>query len=158
MLTRPQVIEALRRTIAQDLAAVAKMTAAARAEATSQESKAENKYDTRATEASYLAAGQGRRLESLRSLDAWLAQLDPEAGHERVALGALVRLVEPPKPDRWVLLAPTGGPTVTVRGATVMLLSLDSPLGEALDDAEPDEVVEVDSPQGLRQLRVDLVG
>lgn len=155
--TKSEVVAALRETVAKDAAAVAQMTAAARSEATSSESKAENKYDTRATEASYLAAGQGRRLEGLRHLATWLEALDPEADHDRVALGALVGLVEAGC-ERWVLIGPTGGPRVSVRDVDVLLLSLDSPLGEALDEAETDEIIEVDSPRGVRKLRIVHLG
>ncbi|MEO0606041.1 MAG: GreA/GreB family elongation factor [Myxococcota bacterium] len=157
MPTKDAVIAALREATARDLAAVAEGTAHARAEATSAESKAENKYDTRATEASYLAAGQGRRLEGLRHLVGWLDQLDPAAVHDDVGMGALVELSEAGRPTRWVLVGPTGGPVVNVEGVEVMLLSLDSPLGEALDEAEPDEVVEVDSPRGVRRLRITTI-
>ncbi|MEM6930792.1 MAG: GreA/GreB family elongation factor [Myxococcota bacterium] len=158
MPTKDAVIAALREAIARDLTAVAEGTAHARAEATSAESKAENKYDTRATEASYLAAGQGRRLEGLRHVAGWLDQLDPSAVREDVGMGALVELAEAGRPPRWVLVGPTGGSTVRVEGVPVMLLSLDSPLGEALDEAEPDEVVEVDSPRGVRRLRIVTIG
>ncbi|MEN0063903.1 MAG: transcription elongation factor GreAB [Myxococcota bacterium] len=156
-LSKRDVVEALRKTIADRLRSAAQMTADARAEATAEESRAENKYDTRATEASYLAAGQGRRLESLRTLAAWLEGLDPQARHAEVGVGALVGLTEPGRPPQWVLVGPTGGPSVEVDGQTVLLSSLASPLGEALDEAEAGDGIEVDSPRGIRRLRVDQV-
>ena len=153
-MNKRAVIDALRQGIDADLEALANVTADARDEATGSESKAEDKYDTRATEASYLAAGQGRRLLATRQLAAWLDEVSPTAAPPRVTTGALVELTPPRGPTRWVLVGPVGGPRVTVDGQVVSLISLQSPLGEELEDAEPGDVVEIDSPRGPMELRV----
>ena len=56
------VIEALHVAAAHALETAEQAQAIAQSEATSPESKAEGKYDTRATEASYLARGQAEGL------------------------------------------------------------------------------------------------
>ena len=153
-MTKGAVIAAFQAEVGAQLEAVARVTADARGEATGSESKAEGKYDTRATEASYLAAGQGRRLAALRQLAAWLDQLehseDSGASHA-VQVGSLVLLTGAGGADgveRWVLVGPVGGPSVEVHGTTVQLVSLASPLGASLEDAEAGDELELESPRG----------
>ncbi len=136
------------------LDALARVTADARDEAAGGgESKAEGKYDTRATEASYLAAGQGQRLADLKALAEWLDALDPAVALPVVAPGALVEL------DRggeaaWVLVGPQGGHRVNVDGAEVLLVSADSPLGQVLAGLAPGDAEEVDTPRGVQVVEV----
>ena len=134
---RTRVLEVLRAHLEQELATLSRMTEMARDEATSAESRPENQYDTRALEASYLAAGQGERLADLRRLAAWV---DTQHGrtYEQVQAGALAGLSD----GSWLLMAPRGGITVEVDGVAVRLVSAVSPLGESLcglsvgDDAD----------------------
>ena len=99
---RAVLIAQIRAQIDAQLAGVAAMTAAARDEATASESRPENQYDTRALEASYLAAGQGQRLAELKALRQWAEHLSDAAPDEPVAtqgcfvalrLGGQARLV-----------------------------------------------------------------
>lgn len=120
---------ALRDAVARDLAATVRMANDARDEATGTESRAENVYDTRATEASYLAAGQGRRLVGLPALLTWLEQLDGSVRHDEVVPGALVALRRGTVTE-WALVGVDTGPTVVVGGVEVRLLSERSPAGE----------------------------
>src|SRR5882724_7954462 len=66
----------------------------ARDEATNEESRAENKYDTRGQEAAYLAAGQAKLATEIDESIAQFAALAlPDFGAgDAVALGALVEL------------------------------------------------------------------
>lgn len=147
------VIDAFREQVTQHLVALARVTADARSEATGGESKAEGKYDTRAIEASYLAAGQGRRLDALKRLAAWLARAGAAERCSVVGEGALVGLAD----GRWLLVGPAGGARVSVGDQMVALISLQSPLGEELDGAEHGDVVELELPRGLVPVRVDSV-
>jgi transcription elongation GreA/GreB family factor len=150
---KERVLAALRDASARELAAAARMTEAAREEATGSESRAENQYDTRATEASYLAAGQGRRWADLRAFADWLEQVDPRAAAPRVGLGALVGVWRAGATE-WVLVAPEGGRSVVVDGVEVRLVSARSPAGEVLEGLEEGETTEVDTPRGPVEIRV----
>lgn len=120
----------------EELASLDHMTQLARDEATSPESRPENKYDTRATEASYLAAGQGQRLIALRRLVAFLESHD--GSRRALALYAL----EGEHGPAWFLLAPDGGGRrVQVGGREVVVVTGESPVGAALAGCrEGDEV------------------
>ena len=108
----------------------------ARDESISEESRAENKYDTHAQEAAYLAEGQARiATELVAALAAWRALQFPAAGHDRVQLGSVVTLDHGKRRDL-ILLGPTSGgltvpsPADTTREITVVTPA--SPVGRAL--------------------------
>ncbi|MCB9668750.1 MAG: GreA/GreB family elongation factor [Alphaproteobacteria bacterium] len=151
-----RILIAFRTSLQARLEANATMTALARDEATSEESRAENKYDTRALEASYMAAGQGERLESLRALVAWLEGVVVEP-HRAVGPATLVRAVSDAGVERTLFLAPQGGERIELDGEEVELLGLGSPLGRALAGMEADDEVEVDTPGGVARWALDEV-
>lgn len=146
---RARVIAAVQAALRRELDTLFQMTAMARDEATSAESRPENQYDTRALEASYLAAGQGERLLALERLVAWSETLAPRP-FEVVQTGALVGVGT----GDWVLIAPRGGLEVPVDGVTVRLVSSVSPLGEALCGLSADDTAEVDGPAGAVEVAV----
>jgi len=147
-LSKPDVVEALHKALQDELQAVESVAAMARDEATNSETKAEGKYDTRATEASYLARGQAIRVAELRRLQAWYERLDSEGpAPDRVRLGALVEIEG--ERSEYFFLAPSGGGGVEVGGHRVRVISLSSPLGSALVDLESGDAFEVDTPRGL---------
>lgn len=141
------VVDAVRRSLADELAAVERVAAMARDEVASAETKQEGKYDTRATEASYLARGQAWRVAELRRLSAWFAVFDVDRhAIERVGVGSLVQLEG--TRTVWVFVSPVGGPKVSVDGEEVRLISPRSPLGAAMADTEEGDCFEVKSPRG----------
>ena len=155
-LEKHKVHDALRATLEAELSILDAMVTAAREEATSAESRPENKYDTRALEASYLAAGQGERLATLRQLVAWARGLD--AAPQSAALPGALLHIQTDAGTRWLVLAPTGGPTVQVDGHGISMVSTRSPLGQALAGSERDDAVEVDGPSGTYEAEVLYVG
>jgi transcription elongation GreA/GreB family factor len=155
---RNTLIAGLRAGLKQQIDALARMIEASRDEATGSESKAENKYDTRATEASYLAAGQGRRLADLRQLAAWADTLTV-APLSRVALGAVVQVRFEDESERWLMLAPQGGSEVAVTTRAghplpIALVGASSPMGRALLGCLPGDAIEVPTPSGDREVEV----
>ena len=148
--SKPAVIAALRAALAAERTAVESVAAMARDEVGSDQTKQEGKYDTRATEASYLARGQAWRIDELRRLAAWFDLLEP-APCDLAQVGALVELVgELAGPRRdLVFLAPVGGASAEVGGRVVRIVSPGSPLGQALAELAVGDAFEVDSPGGL---------
>ncbi|SDY97367.1 transcription elongation factor GreAB [Pseudomonas sp. NFIX28] len=103
--------------------------------ATHEENIAENKYDTLGLEASYLAAGQARRVEEIRQALALcqnmpLRPYDEQAG---IQVGALLGLEDENGHEQWLFLAPDGaGLKVEVVGQPVTVITPRSPLGKSL--------------------------
>ena len=106
----------------------------AHAEATHEQNKAENKYDTRALEASYLAEGQTRQAaEVVQALDL-LETFHPRSfgPKDPVALGALVAL-DGAEGCAWYFIAPcAGGTELFAENTEVLVLNPHSPLGAQL--------------------------
>ncbi len=151
-MTRNTAIAALCAALASELAAIESVAADARSEATGTESKQEGKYDTRATEASYLARGQAFRVVELRQLVSWFRNLDLDVTPETVGVGTLVQLGG--DRDEWVFMAPIGGAKASADGRVVRAVSPHSPLGAALIGLEEDDSVEVQTPRGLIDVEV----
>lgn len=105
-----------------------------RDEAISEESRAQNKYDTHSQEAAYLAEGQARlAAEIAESVTLYESLQLPEfAADAPVALGALVAL-DGEGPRTWFFIGPRGGGLeLRVDGQDVLVLTPQSPLGREL--------------------------
>jgi transcription elongation GreA/GreB family factor len=148
---KPQVIRAIRDKLAAELAAIENVAAATRSEVGNDETRQEGKYDTRATEASYLARGQAWRVVELRQLKAWFDALAPRTQTE-AAVGALVA-VDGPRVEH-LFIAPVGGARVEVDGTTVRVISTKSPLGAELAGLEEGDGFEVETPRGRVEYEV----
>ena len=107
---------------------------AAHAEATHEENIAEDKYDTRGLEASYLAAGQARQTQEAAAALHDFASLFVKkfAANDPVDLTALVEL-EMKKERHFYFIGPSaGGLEVESEGQTVLVITPLSPLGQQL--------------------------
>lgn len=105
----------------------------AREESISEESRAENKYDTHAQEAAYLAEGQARLATELAAARAaWHALAFPPPGHAEVCLGSVVSLAIGPRTDHVLLGPANGGLEVLVNERRITVVTPASPLGRQL--------------------------
>lgn len=118
----------------------------ARDEAISEESRAENQYDTHSLEAGYLAEGQARQAteieESIKIISALsFADLAPRAP---AALGALVEVRDAGETTTWYLLAPrAGGLELLWEDRNVLVVTPQSPLGRSLIGRVAGEMVQL---------------
>lgn len=112
--------------------------------ATHEENIAENKYDTLGLEASYLAAGQARRVEEIRQALALCQNLSlrPYDDQLGIQVGALMALEDEQGRQQWLFLAPdAAGLKVYLVGQLITVISPRSPLGKSLlGKFEGDEV------------------
>ena len=101
---------------------------------TNEESKAENKYDTRGLEASYLAQGQAARVLDLEKAlynlkRVVLKTYEPDTP---IGISALVEVVNETDEKKWFFVVPANGVTLRTETIVIQTTSLDSPMGEAL--------------------------
>jgi transcription elongation GreA/GreB family factor len=106
----------------------------ARAEATHEQNKAENKYDTRGLEASYLARGQSRQAAELEAAIAEFEKLGARAfaPGEAIGLGALVELEHGGEKSFYFIGPRAGGTEVLHDRKEILVITAQSPLGEQL--------------------------
>ena len=142
MLDKTEVLKAILASLQRQLDSAHTLVAHAQQAATHEEARAEDKYDTRGLEMSYVAAGASDRVEQLRPV---LGQYHfwqlPAANPDAIRPGALVELVADDA-HMTVFVAPFGeGDKVEVDGQIVHVVPLKAPLGLALlGRAEGDEV------------------
>ena len=131
---KPSLIAQIIAHLDAELLRYARAARAAQADATDEQSRAENKYDTRGLEASYLARGQSiqaRETAAARQQFATLAAREFGPG-EGAALGALVEL-EGGGEHLWYFLGPAAGGTELVHeDREVLVITPGSPLGREL--------------------------
>ena len=135
--------ELLARILAQLRSELESLTAAAlatHAEATDEQNKAENKYDTRGLEASYLAHGQSKAAQEAAQAVAQFQAMTPRdfAAGEPIGLGALVAL---DGGARYFVGPRAGGTELSHEGRDVMVITPHSPLGRQLMGRRPGDVV-----------------
>jgi transcription elongation GreA/GreB family factor len=150
---KSDVITALTVAVEQALETAERAQAVATNEATSEESKSEGKYDTRATEASYLARGQAERVVEMRELLSWFRKLDPQDTSETVRLGSFVGVGG--QRQELVFICPVGGGATEVHGVEVKTISLASPLGRAMRGLSEGDDFELVTPAGTYELQVE---
>jgi transcription elongation GreA/GreB family factor len=133
-LDKPSLRAAILSQLQTELSLQIRAAQLARDEAISEESRAENKYDTHSQEAAYLAEGQARLAAEIEESIALYAALPlPDFTlADAVALGALVE-VTPGKPSSWYFLGPrAGGLELETNGKRILVLTPQSPLGREL--------------------------
>ncbi len=115
---------------------------------------AENKYDTLGLEASYLAAGQAKRVEEIKQALALCQNLQLRAYDDQrgIEVGALLGLEDENGRQQWLFLAPdAAGLKVDVVGQPVTVITPRSPLGKGLLGKFEGDEVEI-LVAGARQL------
>ncbi|MHA3771271.1 transcription elongation factor GreAB [Verrucomicrobiota bacterium sgz303538] len=118
----------------KELASYARSARSAHAEATDEQNKAENKYDTRGLEASYLARGQSRQAaEVLEARQQYETLVVHEFGpKDPIDIGALLE-TEIHGERSWYFVGPrAGGTEVIEEGHPVLVITPQSPLGRQL--------------------------
>lgn len=103
--------------------------------ATNEESKAENKYDTRGLEASYLAGAQAKRAVELKNNIEKINALELKSFDESEPLdhGALTCVEIDGEEEKWFFILPCeGGVKIESNSKIIYSLTLDSPLGKKL--------------------------
>ena len=128
--------EVILQQVVESLEANLKVLVAAAFEAkeisTNEESKAENKYDTRGLEASYLASGQAMRAQKLQEQIYILKKVKLTDFNDKtpVGIGALVELSVDESESKLLFILPIGGVEVSVDKKKLQTITIESPLGQ----------------------------
>jgi len=131
-----------------------------RAEATHESSKAENKYDTRGLEASYLARGQSKQAAELKAAIAEFETLAVKkfTADEPIDLGALVELDHDGEQGFYFIGPRAGGTEIVHDKNEILVITPQSPLGAQLVGRKADQPLQLDlggRQQSARVIRVE---
>lgn len=126
-----------------------------KAEATSEESKAEHKYDMRAQEAAYLAEGQARQAAEIAAAkEAYRTLALPDRVGGPADLGSVVTLENAGRSQHYFLGPTRGGLDVAVDDTEITVITPVSPLGRQLLGRRPGDSVQLPGRGGSVTHRV----
>ena len=133
-MNKHQLIRKIIGQLNGELALYIKAARAAHAEATHEQSKAENKYDTRGLEAAYLARGQSKQAAELeQTIKQYEAMPIRELGpKDPIDLGAVVELGKKNERTTYFVGPRAGGTEIVHDGKEVLVITPQSPLGQQL--------------------------
>jgi len=134
----------------------AKAARAAHAEATHEQSKAEDKYDTRGLEASYLARGQSRQAAEIEQAIAEFQalRLRDFRPNDPIDVGAYVELNGKRENACYFIGPRAGGTEVACDGKEIMVITPHSPLGQQLVGKRKGDRIKLEIAGTSEQLRV----
>ncbi len=129
---------------------------AARDAAVNEESKSEDKHDTRSIEAGYLAGAQRKRVSELKELINYFKVLKPRsfANIEAISATALCRLEVDGQDLCYFVLPQGGGLKTEIDGVEVQTITPLTPLGEALLGMKAGNTVMVESKKTTREYEI----
>ena len=159
LMQKRKVVAAILERLREDLALYHKAADAARAEATHEQSKAENKYDTRGLEASYLARGQSRHAAELMLAIEKFEKLEVRdfAADESIDSGALVELQGGRERNLYFIGPRAGGTEVTIAKREILVITPESPLGGQLMGKRAGDVCSLQFGDAKQQFKITAV-
>ncbi len=154
MIDKTLILQEISAELGRQLQQLAAAVQSATDGATDEHAKPENKYDTRALELSYLAAGQTERIEALRKVIAHVHFYRPPEGLRAAGPGALLQVAG----DRlapWLFIAPfAASMALEIEGQQVQVLSAQAPLARALLGKQSGDVVRFGVGAAARDIEI----
>ncbi|RYD84447.1 MAG: transcription elongation factor GreAB [Verrucomicrobiaceae bacterium] len=155
-MNKQAILQQIIAQLDKELESYARSARAAHAEATDEQNKAENKYDTRGLEASYLARGQSLQAAEAIESRQHFERLEPRefGAQEPIDIGALVE-VETGLESSWYFIGPrAGGTEIVEAGTAVLVLTPQSPLGRQLQGRVQGERFKIEIGSRKEQCRI----
>jgi transcription elongation GreA/GreB family factor len=155
-MKKPEVIKAILAKLGEELQTYLKAAQASREEATHESSKAENKYDTRGLEASYLARGQSRQIAELEAAVVEFHKLGARefAAGQPIDVGALVELEQGKERSFYFIGPRAGGTEVEINGYEILVITPQSPLGAQLYGKQQGDLLKLTLPGSQNKYKV----
>lgn len=133
-MTKTEIVESIISIIKRELEAASKAALESAEEATDEESRPENKYDTRALETSYVASAQAGYAKDLRTaLQAYKnLTLSHDSPTNAVAIGSLVTTLGSNGREQFFIGPARGGLELETSSGPITVLTPKSPLGSQM--------------------------
>jgi transcription elongation GreA/GreB family factor len=155
-MDKRRIIDGIIAQLQAELELFSSASRGAREDATDDEARAEDRYDTRATEASYLADGQAKvAAEVLESLEVYQKmEVRSFSPGSLVELGALVEIEQRGTKDLFFLGPRSGGLVVKEEGREVAVITPQSPMGRGILGHAAGNTVEVNLGGAKREAKI----
>ena len=150
------LVKTICETIELDLQVIKDAALAAHKAATDPENKAENAYDTRGLEASYLAGAQAKRAAELEEVLYHCRNTVPQdfGATDAIAPTALVEIDMGLKTSWVFILVKGAGMNVPFDGKNIQTITPTSPLGEGLLGLKKGDTAEVEQGGRVREFKI----
>jgi transcription elongation GreA/GreB family factor len=158
-MNKRALIKKIVNRLAEELEVYFRTARASRTEATHEQSKAENKYDTRGLEASYLARGQSKQAAEIQGSIAAFENLAARNFNDAdpVDVGAFVELELDGELAAYFIGPRAGGTEVIHDKREVLVITPESPLGQQLMGRKQGEVLKLQLAHAQNHCRVTKV-
>jgi len=155
-MNKQKLVQAIRDHLQKELDITTQSALAAHAEATHPDSKAENKYDTRGLEASYLAGAQAERAAGIQATLVAYQFLDLKSftNDTPIAATALVQLEESGKKSYYFLSPHGGGFSIEHEGHSIFIIGPQAPLSMQLFGCVVGDAFEMKMKGGIKEYEV----
>jgi transcription elongation GreA/GreB family factor len=155
-MNKRRLLDQFASVIATDLALLTQAAMVAREAAIHEESKAEDQYDTRGLEASYLAGAQSKRVLELEELLDLYRHIDVGVFDKStpVASTAVIELETEAKSQFYFLMPKGGGMSVTFENKLIQVITPQSPMGGALIGHKVGDQIEVEIQRKARDYEI----
>jgi transcription elongation GreA/GreB family factor len=156
LVFKKKIIVAVLEKLEAEMRTMETAAAVAREAATHEESVAEDKYDTRGLEASYLAGAQAKRAAELAMVIAAFKELEVQSykKSDSIAQTSLVELESDDKKTLFFIAPNGGGISVEVDGKRVQVLTPNSRLGSELMGKSIGDFIELKSGDRLSEYEI----
>ncbi|MFC5050388.1 hypothetical protein ACFPK9_07170 [Rubritalea spongiae] len=143
--SKHDLIQSVLKSLQHDLDVLRKAALETHRSSTSEESKAEGKYDTRGLEASYLAEAQAEQVVQLEESIAKFTKINTDElnGDEPIASGSMIIVSTDENDLAYLMLPAGGGMQLSSQGLDFTVITPDSPVGSALIGRNVGEQVEL---------------
>jgi hypothetical protein len=134
VISKRAIVQRIVEQLTEQLAALAGASRAMHADASDEQNKAEDQYDTRGLETAYLASSQARlATETAQALATYQSlTLEKFSAGTPIALTALVELDSKGARSLYFLGPKSGGLEIELNGKEILLITPESPLGRQL--------------------------
>ena len=155
-MNKPALVKKIIAQLSAELESFAKAARAAHAEATHESSKAENKYDTRGLEASYLAQGQSKQAAEVAQAIEDFQALPARSftAGDGIEIGALVELKSKGDSAFYFVGPRAGGTEVLHEKKEVLVITPQSPLGQQLAGRKQGDAVKLHIAGASNEFRI----
>ena len=143
-MNKSVLIDKIIKALQSELETYIRAAKASHQEATAEENRAENKYDTRGLEASYLATGQANKVMELEDAISAFEDLKAKSFDDSmIDVGALVELDQNGEKAFYFIGPSAGGTEITDGVRDVLVITPQSPLGTQLQGQQQGDRLEL---------------
>ena len=154
-MNKPALIDKIIKALHSELETYVRATNSSNEEATAEENRAENKYDTRGLEASYLATGQANKVMELEDAIGAFEDLKAKSFDESaIDVGALVELDQNGEKAFYFIGPSAGGTEISDGVRDVLVITPQSPLGAQLQGLQRGDRRELTLAGAKRQIQI----